>query len=311
VGTRSDAVSHIRTAVTNGFAYSSMDGAPVIIADGRGESVFSPVLFQPKDGDIICFYKCGDLNSGELITSNDDGLTWSSYQPLPNGILGPVRNKPVQLDNGTIIYGSSPQFPGPIHVEISFDNTRTWTQIGPIESGDHEAAHPTILVHTQTCLQMLMRTFLNDDDTKMSQTWSYDAGLTWEPITYCSLPNNNSSFDCVTLTDGRHLLVYNHSTRYEPGTGSKGRGILNVAVSTDGINWEAALVLDYRDDGSRYSYPAVIQGRDGLVHITYTWNRDRIKYVVINPDELVTYPIIDGEWPRDKIPWIESPDPPS
>ncbi len=34
VGSRSDAVSHIKTAIENGFSYSSMDGAPVIIADG-------------------------------------------------------------------------------------------------------------------------------------------------------------------------------------------------------------------------------------------------------------------------------------
>jgi predicted neuraminidase len=151
-----------------------------------------------------------------------------------------------------------------------------------------------------------MRTGDHSGDAKMPQTWSHDAGKTWTSITYNTLPNNDCGFDGVTLKDGRHLLVYNHSTRNAPGTGGKGRAILTVAVSDDGENWEAALVLDYRDDGSRYTYPAVIQSRDGLVHVTYTWHRKRIKHVVIHPDALVTYPMVDGKWPKDKIPWIES-----
>ena len=66
--------------------------------------------------------------------------------------------------------------------------------------------------------------------------------------------------DAATLVDGRHLLVYNHTPL--------GRSPLNVAVSADGKAWMAALVLE-RERGE-YSYPAVIQTSDGLVHVTYT-----------------------------------------
>src|SRR5215468_1919823 len=113
-----------------------------------------------------------------------------------------------------------------------------------------------------------------------------------------TMPNNNSGLDGVTLADGRQLLVYNHALR--DGPGNKGRGILNVATSCDGKNWDAALILDKDETpGRQFSYPAVIQTSDGLVHTVYTYNRKRIKHVVLDPSKLVTKPIVDGKWPAD------------
>jgi predicted neuraminidase/lysophospholipase L1-like esterase len=276
------------------------------------ETCFNPVLFQPRgSGDIMLFYKSPGIDDGNVATSSDGGLTWGNHQRLPDGLVGPIVNKPVQLDDGTIIAGSSTQGGGKrIHVERSTDNGQTWTKI-PIDGSGHGVIQPTILVHSQTKLQLLMRTNDSSDNAKMPTCWSEDAGLTWSSVEDGPLPNNNSAVDAVTLNDGRHLLVYNHSTRNGEGTGRKGRGILTVSVSKDGLNWEAALVLDYRDHGNeQYSYPAVIQTRDGLVHVAYTWHRKRIKHVWFDPDTLVTYPIVDGKWPKDKIPWTESPEPP-
>src|SRR5207302_5503115 len=104
------------------------------------------------------------------------------------------------------------------------------------------------------------------------------------------LPNPNSGVDAVTLGDGRHLIVYNPATR--------DRSPLNVAVSRDGRTWEAALVLE-RDRGE-YSYPAVIQRRDGVVDITYTWKRQRIKHVAIDPTKLKATPMPEGRWPAKR-----------
>jgi predicted neuraminidase len=72
------------------------------------------------------------------------------------------------------------------------------------------------------------------------------------------------------------VLAYNPS--------QETRTPLCLAVSTDGRAWRDALVLD--DAAGEYSYPAVIQAKDGSLHVTYTWNRRRIRHVRVSPDEL-------------------------
>ena len=102
------------------------------------------------------------------------------------------------------------------------------------------------------------------------------------------LPNSNTGLDAVTLKDGQHLLIYNHTVR--------GRTPLNLAASKDGKTWEAA--LKFETEPGEYSYPAIVQTADGLVHVTYTWKRQRIKHVVIDPAKLQTKPIKAGVWPK-------------
>jgi predicted neuraminidase len=103
------------------------------------------------------------------------------------------------------------------------------------------------------------------------------------------LPNPNSGIDAVTLADGRHLLVYNHTAR--------GRSPLNVAMSADGNVWKAACVLE--SEPGEYSYPAVIQTADGLVHVTYTWKRQRIRHVVLDAKKLNLREMPDAQWPAN------------
>ena len=108
---------------------------------------------------------------------------------------------------------------------------------------------------------------------RVFETWSADGGRTWSALALMYLPNPNSGIDAVSLRDGRHLLVFNSTT--------SGRTPLNVAISDDGETWEDALILE--SGSGEFSYPAVIQSRDGLVHVTYTWNRKNIKHVVFDP----------------------------
>ena len=280
--------------------------APVSVADGTqpgGERypTWNPVLYQPPGGDVMLFYKVGPRVSswtGMVKASSDGGRTWSEARGLGSGIIGPVKNKPIQLDDGTIVSGSSTEDDGwRVHVERSTDGGRTWRVIGPLnEKAGIGAIQPTFMTYPDGRIQMFCRT--RSEHGFIAQSWSEDGGLSWTPLEPAMLPNNNSGLDAVTLRDGRQLLVYNHSTREQEGMGHKGRGILNVAVSRDGAQWEAALVLDYLDQPNRqFSYPSAIQSRDGLVHIVYTWHRERIKHVVLDPALLQTTPMPRGEWP--------------
>jgi predicted neuraminidase len=176
-----------------------------------------------------------------------------------------------------------------VHFERSTDGGKTWTAIRPAPAADGAEIHaiqPSILQHAGGRLQAVGRS----RSGRVFQTWSDDAGRTWSPVTLTSLPNPSAGTDAVTLRDGRHLIVYNHTP--------KGRTPLNVAVSRDGTAWSAALVLE-REPGE-YSYPAIIQTADGLVHVTYTWRRERIKHVVIDPAKLTLTPMTDGQWPAGR-----------
>jgi predicted neuraminidase len=249
-------------------------------ADGTRYPTWNPVLFEVREGELTLFYKVGPNPRawwGMARTSLDAGRTWSDARRLPDGILGPVKNKPVRLPDGTILAPSStetPQTPSTwrVHFERSRDNGATWEIVrppSPTAGPPIEAIQPSILTHADGRLQAIGRT----RSGRLFETWSGDRGQTWSPVALTALPNPSAGTDAVTLRDGRHLLVYNHTP--------KGRTPLNIAVTRDGKAWETVHVLE--SDAGEYSYPAVIQTSDGLVHITYTWKRERIKHVVIDP----------------------------
>jgi predicted neuraminidase len=279
--------------VANGIQYWRPDSSAMRFA------CWNPVLFLPKSGPLLLFYKCGPEQKawwGMLTTSTDNGASWSPPRRLPEGILGPVKNKPVQLDDGAIVCPSSTERDGwRLHLEITRDLGATWTLIGPINDGQTKGAiQPSILFHRDGRWQVLARD--HNKQGNVWTTWSSDRGHTWTDLESTGLPNPDSGTDAITLSDGRQLLVYNHARRQnEDEPAALARHLLNVAVSDDGVQWQAALLLD--NDEGEHSYPAVIQTRDGLVHITYTWKRERIKHVIVDPAKFVLRPIRDGQWP--------------
>jgi predicted neuraminidase len=270
---------------------------------GRQVACWNPVLFQPESGPLMLFYKVGDdepLWWGEYKTSGDGGKTWSKPTRLPDGILGPIKNKPIQLPDGSILSPSSIEYRAgrywgkevwQVHLELSDDMGRTWQKIGLLNDGrDFNVIQPSILIYPNRRMQILCR---SEYAGRIYEAWSDDMGKTWSKMTPTELPNPDAGIDAVMLKDGRALLVYNHST-----SNGRDRKFLNVAVSKDGRKWYAALVLENQE--GEYSYPAVIQTSDDLVHVTYTWKRKRIKHVVLDPKRLNLMEIRNGEWPKKK-----------
>jgi len=283
----------------NGKWTAPVSAADGVQADGSRLPTWNPVLYQVPGGDLLLFYKVGPKPSawwGMLKRSKDGGRTWSTAEKLPNGNIGPVKNKPVLLDNGKLLCPSSTEGDGwKVHFEITEDFGKSWHKIGPLQAKDSiNAIQPSILVYKNQTLQILARS----RNRALVQSWSIDNGETWSPLEKTSLPNNNSGTDAVTLKDGRQVLVYNHVL--PPGNLAKGpRTPLNVSVSKDGKTWYAALILE-DSPISQYSYPAVIQTSDGLLHFVYTWRRQKMKHVVVDPNQLELKKIKDGNWPEVK-----------
>ncbi len=266
---------------------------------------WNPVLFQPPgDAPTLLFFKVGPSPRewwGEMMVSYDRGRSFRARRRLPEGIDGPVRCKPILLPDGeTLLCGSSTEYDGwRVHFEkVTLANGRpsgTWTRIGPSNTAEEfNAIQPTFLRHADGRLQVLCRT----KESVIATSFSRDGGDTWSKLQATNLPNPNSGIEVVTLKDGRHLLIYNHLGSGRTGWGR--RGLLNLAISKDGIEWRKVAVVE-QEEKAEFSYPAIIQTADGLVHMTYTWKRQRIKHVVVDPARIRAGDVLGkGPWHADK-----------
>lgn len=254
--------------------------------DGRPAPAWNPVLFQPRGGPLLLFYKVGpdpDAWEGCVTASEDGGRTWGAPRPLPAGVVGPAKNKPIERADGTWLAGSSRE-DGAAGRRLQFlrstDRGATWqVHVPPGAGRDMDAIQPALLSLNDGRVLALCRTH----GGAIAATESADGGRSWSRPRATLLPNPNAGLDALTLADGRHLLVYNHSGRRFAGVGWGERWPLDVAVSADGAHWRRLLTLEPGPDDSGYAYPALIQAADGRVHIVYSWRRQRLRHVVLDP----------------------------
>jgi len=242
-------------------------------------------LFRRPDGDIQIIYP---LNFGRWCrggsrhyqhTSSDGGQTWSDQQPIPceRPFLG--KNAPVLLQDGSLVLPVTMEVSKKADCQsaaalISVDGGDSWQ----LSDEDIEATDgANIIQPTAAPLDSGRLLFLfRSNAGRIYRAVSTDGGRTWSPATPTELPNNNSGIDVVKLTDGRLVLVYNPvAENWGPRTP------LVLSLSEDeGNTWRPLLTLE--DGEGEFSYPTVIQTHDGLVHVTYTYRRERIKHVVLD-----------------------------
>jgi len=267
---------------------------------------WNPVLFHTKDGRLWLYYKYGTKPStwmGARKWSDDEGRTWSVEEKLPDGILGPIKDKPLVMADGTIVSGSSVESETwAAWVERSADNGKTWAKVGPItlpESADvadagaktaseevqaaadgslgtklYPPAKTTVGIIQPTVVWMggqHLRFYARGHTraARIAVSDSMDDGKTWTQARLIGLPNPNSGIDAVRLKDGRIVLIFNNSYNK--------RTPLNLAVSTDGEHFKVFKTLE--GGPGQYSYPAIVQGANGDLLMTYSWRRETIKFV--------------------------------
>ncbi|MBQ6168026.1 MAG: exo-alpha-sialidase [Muribaculaceae bacterium] len=267
---------------------------PAIAADGvlsdtLRKACYNPVLQQMPNGELWLFFKIGSCVAdwtGWLTKSRDGGKTWSQREPLPEGFLGPSKNKPLLLGDRLICPSSTEKDWWRIHFEILDLNTNQWHKTAPVKAakalttmdkGKRNAKRKEIMCIQPTLLQMAdgsLKALCRTKNGRIATTTSRDGGETWSEVTLTDLPNNNSGIDAVTLRDGRHVLVYNNQT-VKAGKEMGPRTRLAMAISDDGEHWKVFSEGKLDPEGE-ISYPAIIQGSNGHLYVTVTNQRKTI-----------------------------------
>lgn len=249
---------------------------PELAAEESGFPCWNPVLFKSKSGTLFLFWKAGrspETWSGYVRWSADQGKSFGPPEQLPAGLLGPIRSKPIQLLDGTILAGTSVEShrAWACWVERSTDDGKTWRRFGPISVPGHPFGiiQPTLFQKANKTLVMFTR---SRGIGYLCRAESRDGGETWSPARPTKLPNPNSGADITRTVKGELYLIYNPV--------QKGRTPLVLGKSVDeGETWKT--VHTFEDQPGEFSYPALIQASDGRLHATYTWNRTHIKHVVV------------------------------
>lgn len=255
-------------------------GQPIRTAWDEGAPCWNPVLFKDVSGRIYLFYKIGpspETWSGVYTLSEDNGISWSNPHYLAAGLLGPVKNKPIIMSNGEIICGTSVEGYKAWTCWVEIVGGARWEKFGPIyyEGVNKGVIQPSIVELSNGKLRMFMRS--TERIGRICSADSSDYGRTWSRAYATGLSNPNSGIDCAKLRSGAIVMVYNDDVIH--------RSPLSVAASSDGgETWKK--ILDLETAEGEFSYPSVIQGLDGSIHITYTWMRKRIKHVALESEEI-------------------------
>ncbi|RUL84216.1 sialidase family protein [Tautonia sociabilis] len=218
------------------------------------------LLLRPADfrDEALALLGDRDLRPPRGAIVGPGGQREKLADPLYQRLGWANRCKPTFLPGGRIVL---PLYSDTFSISImaiSDDGGASWRASRPLLGFGN--IQPTVLRRDDGSLVAYMRENGPIDRIRVAE--SQDGGETWGPIGETELPNPGSGIDAVRLASGRWLLVYNDD--------ATSRARLAVSVSDDeGRSWSPPRFLE-RHEAGRYQYPAVIQARDGTIHVIYS-----------------------------------------
>jgi predicted neuraminidase len=265
--------------------------APQILMDPRKSSqelrcwvrkVGNAVVINDRRGGLWLFYSSmlGGWSTTSLnyIKSKDGGKTWSTSQKL---ILSPffnltnnVKNKGLSLSQGAYLLPVYHEFLHKFSQVVLFrpEKASLYYEIRRMTHAG-KAMQPAIIPRGANNLAAFFRNAAGQGKDFILRAESSNVGQTWSDLTATSLPNPNSGFDMVRLTDGAILGVINRAFQ--------DRSNLTLVISRDGgLTWKTLKVLEDNPE-KEYSYPSLTGSRQ-YYHLTYSYERKRIKHVIFN-----------------------------
>lgn len=247
---------------------------PSVIADTPHRADGQPVLYAHPSGALWLFFVTiteRDWTSARLqLQVAPDGTHWSAPRVLMDRLGLMSRSKPLTLRSGNILLPIYDEIQWQSLSMISADQGESWHLGKPIVTPSGNI-HPCIVPLPRGQLLAYLRT--GGKGGWIWQTNSDDGGWTWQEPTPTQFPNPNSGIDLIRLSNGHLLLAFNDSpSRRTP---------LCVALSEDeGHSFVYRRTLE--DGDGEFSYPTLLETRDGHIHCVYTCRRKTIQHVVFD-----------------------------
>ena len=291
---------------------------PRILVDTPGKSEGNPVLFLDEDGVLWLFYQTmygsgeGRTQQGtgwttckvKVITSDDGGRTWSDERILVDELGYLTRNRLEVLSDGSWLLPMQDERDWSSRILLSKDKGVTWQMSERIDSGlgfHNGNIEPSLLERREGGVLCLMRT-----GSKRYRTWrsvSTDGGVRWTQPTEIEIPNPNAALDLLRLGSGNVLMALNPVPEGN-------RILLRLRLSTDdGATWPLFRDVERGPDYS--SYPSLIQGPDGRIHMTYSRRDGGIKHSTFNEAWVWENALVQGDYKLSNVlPPLDDPDDP-
>lgn len=247
-------------------------GEPRVLVDPPGQSGGNTVVYC-HEGELWHFY---DIIEGEgwndamlyLARSSDGGRTWTDPELFDDRPGMMVRNRPVRLSTGRILLPAYDERGAQGLAYMTDDGGAAWREGGRMVADDTGVIQPAIIERDDGSLHAILRT--GHEASHARECDSADGGETWTRCVPSALHNPGSGADMIRLASGEVIACFNDTPQ--------GRTPLTLAISHDeGRTWSARRNIE--EQPGEYSYPTLMEGSDGSVHLVYTWRRERIRHV--------------------------------